>query len=549
LRRLHFLWSYLGDAKGRFLGSLVLLTLVSATSLVFPWLLKIMVDRLQLDAAVRPETTTLALLLLGLLVLSTAVGYRQQIIMQAIGYRLRNSLREAFFQSLLARPMAFHREQQLGELSARLAEDIGRVQTLPGGFAAPLFQNTIFMAGCIVLMAALSGAATAVVLPLLLLPMPVVILTGRAIRSYAARSQAAHASATALFEESLGGIREIKAMAAEERTFARYCGILAEAFSSEVSASRQHVILNQSVYFLLSGLLIGIFYLGSERALFSQWSVGSIIAFYFYAYTLSMALISQARLLASHQSILGAIDRVIDVLAPAEAGAEPSGGYSATVRGEVLLEEVDFSYTPDRPVFTRLSLRIPDAGWSVVTGPSGSGKSTIAHLILGLDRPTSGRVLLDGVPVSGWQHGLLLRQVGFVGQEPALFHGTIRENILAGRPDLPARGVTELLRVCCIDEFIASLPHHLDTVIGERGYALSGGQRSRIALARALASAPPLLLLDEVNAMLEPALERRLWGNLAGLRAGATTVILTHHLAEIPPELITHRIDLPGPAQ
>lgn len=546
MNRLLFLWSYLADSKGRFAAALGLLTLVSATSLVYPWLLKLMVDAIQRTSPDPAATASLALVLLVLLAVSTVVGYRQQLILQSIGFRLRNALREDFFTKLLARPMAFHRQQQLGELSARLAEDIGRVQTLPASFVAPLFQNTLFILGCVGLMAALNISATLLVLPLLLLPMPVIALTSRAIRSSSARSQTLHASASALFEESLGGIREIKAMASEVGALRRYRAILSEAFTSELSAARQNVIVNQSVYFLLSFLLLGIFYLGSAHAFFREWSVGSVIAFYFYAYTLSMALISQARLLVSHQSILGAIDRVIEVLAPGDSPLARGGNHEASLQGAVRFDDVSFSYAPERPVFRALSFAVPRDVWCVVTGPSGSGKSTLAHLLLGLDRPVAGRVLLDEVPVEAWTQERLLRQIGFVGQEPTLFHGTIRENISAARPEMSRGEIDTLVRLCCLEDFVSSLPKRLDTIIGERGYALSGGQRSRIALARALAVDPSLLILDEATAMLEPGLEEQIWRNLAALRARRATVILTHHPEQIPAHAVTLRIDLAG---
>ncbi len=545
MKRALFLWSYISESRWALFFGLVLLTLVSATSLIYPWLLKLIVDKLLHPALPSWDTTWLAFGLVCMLAISTLAGFRQQMMMQSIGFQLRNALRRDFYRKLLDEPMSFHRTQLLGELSARLSEDIGRVQTLPAGLLAPLFQNTLFVFGCILLMAALNVYATLVVIPLLLLPLPVIFYTSRSIRSSSGRSQSIHARASAFFEETLAAIREVKAMGGERRALERYDAILADAHQSELSSSRQHVFVNQFVYFLLSSLLLGIFYLGSSHAFFQEWSIGSVIAFYFYAYTLSMALISQARIIVSHQNVFGAIDRVTEFLSAERSTPAAVGSHAAPIRGEVKFDHVSFEYTPERPVLRQISFECLPGTWSVISGPSGSGKSTLATLLLGLDQPLDGRVLLDGVGVGDWDPAALHQQIGFAGQEPVLFHGTLRENIGISSPDMGPERLAGLLWTCCLETFIASLPEGLNTVVGERGYALSGGQRARIALARALASSPPLLLLDEINAAFEPELEREVWARLAQERSGLSTVIFTHHADLIPPECVKARISLP----
>ena len=547
MKQLLFLWSYVAESRASFFAALGLLMIISATSLAYPWLLKLLVDQLHDQAAAPMSSSLLAALLLVLICVATIVGYRQQLIMQSVGFSLRNALRLDFYRKLLVQPMAFHREQLMGELSARLAEDIGRVQSLPSGLVAPLFQNTLFLLGCVTLMALLNAAATLILLPLLLLPIPVILLTSRSIRASSSKSQSIHARAGAFFEETLVGIREVKVFAGEERALERYRLILSEAQEAELSASKQHVLVNQSVYFLLSFLLLAIFYAGSAQSFFREWSLGGVIAFYFYAYTLSMALISQTRLFISHQSIFGAIDRVIEILAKAEPPDQRRDGHEAALRGALEFDSVSFAYESERPVLSDLTFAATSSSWCVVTGPSGSGKSTLAGLILGLDRPSAGRILLDGISMEMWSPGALRRQIGFVGQEPILFHGSIRDNIAFSCPDLPEAKLVDLVRQSSLDAFIASLPKGLDTIIGERGYALSGGQRARIALARALALEPALLVLDEVGAMLEPELEDQIWERLAEVRGKRATIILTHHAERIPPHLVQARVSLQSP--
>jgi len=209
-------------------------------------------------------------------------------------------------------------------------------------------------------------------------------------------------------------------------------------------------------------------------------------------------------------------------------------GHKGTIKGAIELSEVNFSYDKEMSILSHVSIEIPEGEWTVFTGVSGAGKSTLASLIMGLYEPVSGTIRIGGIPLSGWDKEALRNQMGYVGQDPFLFHGSLRENLMIGTKIADGLLLNEVLRVACLDQVVKDMPEGLETIIGERGFTLSGGQKSRVAIARALLHSPAILILDEANAMLEPLLEQELWNRLRDHRRSRTTVIFTHHTERIP---------------
>jgi ATP-binding cassette subfamily B protein len=534
-RRIAALWPYARQWQLRIGLALAGLTIVSLTSLVYPWLLKLMVDRLSGRMDSPFDMTMLFFLLLLLFVIASVVGYYQQKEMKMLGLRLRNTLRIALYERLLARPMVTLRQIQVGEISSRATEDIGRLQTMFSNLLAPAFQNVLFIGGCLFLMASLSRPATLSVLCLVFILIPLIYVLGKKIRHQSSLSQADHAHANAFFEESLVAIREIKAFGREKLEVRRYSSLLTHALENETVASTMQVRVNQIIYALFSGALLLIFFAGMSGMMFPVWSTGDVVAFYFYSYTMTMATLSLGRISLSYQEFAGALERVVELL---EDGRQhepaPDTPHASTVTGRVVFEGIVFSYDSQKPVLNNLSLVVNAGEWYLITGPSGSGKSTLAGLLMGFSRPQRGMITIDNIPLAEWHPGTLRRQIGYVGQDPMLVHGTLRENICFHDAPVTDEQLHHAITLSCLDELLHSGTVGLDTVVGERGYTLSAGQKARVAIARAILHAPSILILDEANAGLEPELEKRLWRNLAGSRGDKTTIILSHHVEHIP---------------
>jgi subfamily B ATP-binding cassette protein MsbA len=533
MNKIRFIIGYSANWKWKLITALLGLIFVSAVSLLFPWMMKIMVDHFQKPEPFDAIFPSIFTALIFTFLLSTVVGYFSQLLLHEVGFHVRNELRSDFFNSLLYRPLLFHRGQQVGELSARASEDIGKLQTLFASVMAPMIQNILFIVGCAILMSVLHWWATILFFGLIALTMPLIVLLSKKIQYHASRSQAEHASAHAVMEESLISIREVKAFARESVELERYRAYQENAFGHEYQSSKFHAKINQIIYFILSMILVGIFYIGSVQTVVPSLSVGHIIAFYMYAYNATMAFVSMGRAYTSYQSIAGALDRIVELM-PKAASRGESMVASGALGGTIEFQNVDFSYEPGEPVLVGFSLKVNNGKWLLIQGPSGSGKSTIASLVLGLFEPQSGRILLEGISIAHRDMAIVRRQIGYVGQEPFLIRGTFRENLLFSRAQVSSARFDNVIDMCCLRDIIDRLPNGLDSVIGERGYTLSGGQKARMAIARAILFDPAILILDEASAMLERELETELWHNVWNDRQNKTTLILSHHSHNIP---------------
>ncbi|MDQ7029710.1 MAG: ABC transporter ATP-binding protein [Ardenticatenia bacterium] len=225
---------------------------------------------------------------------------------------------------------------------------------------------------------------------------------------------------------------------------------------------------------------------------------------------------------------------VVEMERRCRAAAEPTPHAPGNIefRREVRLERVSFGYDTD-PVIREFDMRLRFGEIVALVGPSGAGKSTVADLIMGLVRPDEGRVLVDGVPLGPETARAWRARIGYVGQDPFLFHDTVRANLLFARPSATEAELFRALELAAAREFVSRLPHGLDTVVGERGMALSGGQRQRLALARAFLRDPSLLILDEATSFLDAENERRILESLERLRGRMTVLIISHRRSTI----------------
>jgi ATP-binding cassette subfamily B protein len=279
-------------------------------------------------------------------------------------------------------------------------------------------------------------------------------------------------------------------------------------------------------------------------------SWGNLVAFGMYGATVAMSAAFVAGGFSDFMQSLAAVERVLEFSSSFEH--EQSGDKSlspcltipstncgtisqATSDYPVTFDRVSFSYPtrPEVPVLTDISFTIPAGKFVALVGPSGSGKSTITQLILGFYPPTLGEIMIEGHPISQVSLSSLRRQVAIVPQDPVLFSGSIRDNLLIGLPDATDYQLVEVCRAVNMIEFIASLPAGFDTSVGERGLQLSGGQRQRLAIARALLSAPHLLILDEATSSLDAHNEGLLQETLSTIIGRTSLLVIAHRLATV----------------
>lgn len=499
--------------------------LLPANSLLSLWIPSLIRNVLQHHLA---ETLMAddALLLLLAVSLSAGSGFASSVIAQQLGFRLRNTLRSGFFSRLMHLPLTWHRRERTGELMSRVMEDIGRLQPVFHTVLGPLVLHALIFIGCIVLLLRIDVLAGVVTLGSLLLPLPLLAALGRSVLQSFHDATAAHARANATLDESLSAVRELQLFAREAHATAVYEGEHERAYRYEIRAANKQALAQHAVLLMLGAVAAGLFIFFPKSI---QNDVGTTVAFFFYAYILIYSTIALGKVYLAYKGIFGALMRIESVLA--ESSATHRGSERLIIaHGKYDLRSVAFLYE-HRSAVRALSLIIDHGEVVVITGPSGVGKTTVSLLLAGLLKPSEGNVLLDGHEVSTIHWEDRARLIGYLPQDPVLFRATIEENILLGRP---RERLSHVLDVSCASEFIDGLPDGLHTMIGERGHTLSSGQRSRIALARALLLDPPVVVLDEPTSTLQGELEKQIWRNLLLERAGKTTIIFSHHYDHIP---------------
>jgi subfamily B ATP-binding cassette protein MsbA len=431
-------------------------------------------------------------------------------------------------------PVRYYDSNKAGALVSRIMSDVEGVRNLVG-------------TGLVEFIGALMTAVFAFILlltinaPLTLLALAFLSVFGLILRKAFAwirpifRERARiNAEVSGRLTESISGVRVVKGFHGEARE--------AEAFSAGALRLFENVrksLFAQSVIGLASTILMGIvsvtvMIVGGRMLLSSAMTLGE-----FFSYTLYMGLmVAPVFQIVSIGSQLteafAGLDRTREVLAESPEDEDPLRTLRLdNIRGHIVFDNVSFEYDPGRPVLRDIALEAVPGTVTALVGSSGSGKSTLIGLVAAFAKPTSGRILVDGVDLSSVRLDSYRSQLGVVLQDNFLFDGSIRENILFGRPDASDADLLRAGSIARVDEFALSLENGYDTIVGERGVKLSGGQRQRVAIARAILADPRILILDEATSSLDTESEALIQEGLAALMKGRTTFVIAHRLSTI----------------
>src|SRR5436190_974410 len=342
------------------------------------------------------------------------------------------------------------------------------------------------------------------------------------------------ARVTGRLNEALGGIRVLKAYVAERREDL--------IFTRGVHRMLRLVVVTLSGWAAvgaLTSLVVGaigatLILAGGRAVLSGSLTLGDLAMYALFTGLVAAPLIQVAQVGTQLSDAVAGLERARELLdEPTEDGNAPTGEPRARLAGAVQLEDVSFEYRAGVPALRNVSFAAPAGSTTALVGPSGSGKSTLLGLRAAFQRPTTGRIRIDGSTIGSFDLRRYRAQLGLVLQDTFLFDGTILENISYSRPDATLAEVKRVAVVAHCDEFIERMPERYDTVVGERGVKLSGGQRQRVAIARALLADPSILLLDEATSSLDSESEALIQNGLDALRRGRTTFVIAHRLSTI----------------
>jgi ATP-binding cassette, subfamily B, bacterial len=500
----------------------------TALSLYLPLLSRDLFDRALLarDASRLVQVSLIfALATLAGFVLNVISGLRYTRVSADILFDMRVEI----YRRLQQLSPRFYARTRLGDIVSRISNDVGELQRIAAETALAWVGNVAFLVGSIIMLAWLDWRLFALAAAMTPLGVWALVAYRRRLESRVADVRQRSAEMGSFLIETLQAMRLVVTSNAEARETARFADRNA-AFVRALMAMQRVTYLSGG----LPGLLLTagtsvIFVYGGLRVIRGEATLGTFVAFMAYQMRVMAPVQALMGLYASLAAARVALRRVSEILdAPIDVVESAAPSAMDTPRGGIAFEDVSLTFDRGVPALERVSFTLPAGETLAIVGPSGSGKSTIADLLVRLLDPDSGRVLLDGVDVRTLRLADLRRAVAIVDQTPCIFHASIAENVRYARPEATDAEVSEAVRLAALEPFVARLPEGLATIVGERGAALSAGERQRVAVARAFLLNPAVLVLDEPTATLDPIAERQLAQGYTRVRRGQTTIVITH---------------------
>jgi ATP-binding cassette subfamily B protein len=482
------------------------------------------------------ELSLIALLMMASGVVGGVIGVGQSYFNTLVGQRVMLDIRNQLYSHLLRLSLRFFTVTKTGEIMSRVSNDVSNVQgTITNSFVVML-TNLVMVASTLVLMFVWNWRLTLLslaIIPVFLWPTRNV---GRINYAIQQQVQKKLADLTAHMQETLNvsGVVLVKSFVRQRHEAAKFRRSSEELTEMQIRAS-----MLGRWFFMVLGLfgVIGpalIFWYGGLEVFRGALTVGQVVAFVALLGRLYMPLSSLLGLKVELQSSMALFERIFEYLdLPVEIEDKPNAPALPPVRGHIAFEQVGFEYLPGRPVLHAVSFEVQPGQLAALVGPSGAGKTTLTYLVPRFYDPTSGSVRIDGHDIRDVQLASLGRQIGIVTQETYLFHASLRDNLRYGNEGAPEEDVIAAARAAHIHEMIAALPEGYETIVGERGYRLSGGEKQRVAIARAILTDPRILILDEATSSLDSQSEAFIQEALERLRRGRTSLVIAHRLSTI----------------
>ncbi len=532
-RRLAVLWQLTRPYRRRTSFAIVALLAGVATALAPPYLAKIAIDD-----GIRGENLRLlgwvvaALLVAGLL--NWGATAAQTYLTGWVGERILTDLRQGLFRHLQRLSLGYFERNRAGAIISRLTNDVEALDRLVTEGVQSLVQNTLTLFGSAIILFFLDwrlALATLTVFPLMSLA--TAVFRRRSSRAYR-RVRERLGMVTATLAEDIAGMRVVQSFTRERQNAERFRGVN----DDYREANRETVVLNGLYFpfvdFLSSSASAIVLGFGGYLVFDGSMTIGTLFAFIGYLSNFFDPIQQLSQLYNTFLAAIAALDKIIDVMdEKPEVRDRPDAGRLPAIEGHVRFDDVVFGYGSGPEVLHGVGLDVPAGTTVALVGHTGAGKSTIAKLLARFYDPRSGAITIDGHDLRDVTQESLRRQLGIVPQEGFLFAGTVRENILFGRPSASPEEVASAARAVGAHEFILELEDGYETDVAERGSRLSLGQRQLVAFARALLADPRILVLDEATSSVDIGTEGRIDAALRILLAGRTAFIIAHRLSTI----------------
>lgn len=471
-------------------------------------------------------------LLLALFAAQALFRFFSNYVLSRISQQILADLRRRIYDHLMSLPLGFFQQRRQGDILAILTYEVEALSGFLTGTMLNVVPLMLTALGAVVLMVRIDPQLALLVV--LLVPTFYVLLRymGRRLRPLSERLRQAQATGVAIAQDGISMLPVVKAFNREGFESGRYGAQMREAMQLGITVQRIYATLAPVTQFLVAAAVVVLLALASRRVNSGEMPPSELVSFLLYAALLTRPVASLSGVYGQIQMARGRLQRLQDVF---EERPEPlgEGRPLGPARGEIAFEDLHFAHTGRLATLAGIDLCIGAGETVALTGENGAGKTTLVHLLLRFHDPDSGRILIDGTDIATVSPASLRAQIGLVPQNVLLLHGTVRENIAYGAPDATDEEIERAARLAQAHDFITGLPQGYETQIGDQGVRLSGGQRHRLALARALVKDPPILILDEVTAMFDPEGERSFVEDARAAFAERTVILITHRPASL----------------
>ena len=528
------LWAYLVRYRLRYAGGITCLLGSRVLAMTLPWLLGMTVDAIRSST---PVVTRYVAVIGAIAVVQGVVRTFSRFVIFNIGRDIEYDLRNDLFRHLEAQPLAFYQQRQTGDLMSRLVNDVTAVRLLLGlgilNFIDAPLAYALGLSGMLLKDVRLTVAALAVYPAAFL----VVKRTSRLLMERTFRVQEGLGELSSRVQENLSGIHVVKAYACEAHEVQSFARANARFQELNLRLARVRGFIGPVMNIVGGAGVLVVLWYGGREAIAGRLSVGDLVAFIGYLGQLAWPTMALGWMLSIVQRGRAAMQRLNELFAVAPAITSlPDAVPPADVRGDLVLRGVSFRY-PGRPeappVLDDVDLAIPAGSTIAVVGRTGAGKTTLVQLLPRLFDVDAGAVLLDGRDIRTLPLGWLRRHVGLVPQDPFLFSRSVRDNVAWALEADGNGGVEQAVRMASLTRDLAEFPHGLETIVGERGVMLSGGQKQRVALARVVAAAPRVLVLDDALSSVDAQTEREILDRLREFFRARTTILVSHRITTV----------------
>ncbi|MCQ3936761.1 MAG: ABC transporter ATP-binding protein [Chloroflexi bacterium] len=529
------LMQFLKPYYGRMLFALVLMTIVTAASVSGPYFVKLAIDE-GINAGDAAALRSIVLVYLLVSIVQLGFNYWRVRIMARVGQHVLYDVRTAMFAHLQKLSLSFYNRYSVGRVITRVINDVGTLREFITWAVLAIVRNLLGIIGTLAAMLALNFKLSLLTFTVLPVMIWATVLFRKAARRNYRKVRAAVSWTNSVLAENVNGVRVVQAFSRQRRNHETFSGYVNRYFlETSLDAARVASLFTPVIDVLGALAAALVVYVGGTAVLGESITAGVLIAFILYIDRFFEPIRDLSRRFDTLQSTMAGGERILELLkTPIEVRDEENAREMGAITGAVRFENVSFHYSDDPAlVLDRINLDVKPGETVALVGETGAGKTTIVKLLARFHDPTEGCVLVDGVDLRTVTQQSLRRQMGMVLQDPFLFNGTVKENILFGRLDATDDEVVAAAKAVGAHDFIVNMKNGYETSVEEGGATLSVGQRQLISFARALLANPRILILDEATSSVDTQTEHVIQSALAALLKGRTSFVIAHRLSTI----------------